>query len=72
MLDSGYHMLQSVMVPVSARSLRLGVRDVSDHRMGSLEIPLPIAPDTATVPNAPQGPVGTQATPAATAPPGKF
>ncbi len=72
MLDSGYHMLQSVMVPVSARSLRLGVRDVSDHRMGSMEIPLPIAPDTATVPNAPQGPVGTQATPAATAPPGKF
>jgi VWFA-related protein len=45
MLESGYHMLQAIQVPTDARSIRLAVRDLSNGQMGSLEIPLPIAPE---------------------------
>jgi hypothetical protein len=42
MLESGYHMMQKIAVPVHARSLRLAVRDVLANHLGSLEIALPL------------------------------
>jgi len=45
MEQSGYHMLQSIFVPVQAHSIRLAVRDASDDHIGSLEIGLPLPPD---------------------------
>jgi VWFA-related protein len=44
MLESGYHIPMAVLIPVDAESIRLGVRDVSDNRFGSIEIPLPLPP----------------------------
>lgn len=46
MLESGYHMLQAIQVPIDARSIRLAVRDLSNGQMGSLEISLPLAVET--------------------------
>lgn len=40
----GYQAVQNVYVPVTAASLRVAVRDGRSSRMGSLEIPLPLAP----------------------------
>jgi|HubBroStandDraft_1064217.scaffolds.fasta_scaffold23109_2 VWFA-related protein len=36
---------QSLVVPVSAKSIRVGVRDRTSDRMGTLEVPLPLAPE---------------------------
>jgi VWFA-related protein len=41
--DEGYHLYQTVAIPVTAASLRLAVRDTSDNRIGSLEVQLPLA-----------------------------
>lgn len=40
-----FRVQQKIDVPVNAVSLRLGVRDLSTDRMGTLEIPLPLAPE---------------------------
>jgi hypothetical protein len=42
-----FRVQQKVDVPVTAASLRLGVRDQSTDRMGTMEIPLPLAPEPA-------------------------
>ena len=39
-----YRVHQSLVVPVSAVSLRVGVRDRMSDRIGTLEVPLPLAP----------------------------
>jgi VWFA-related protein len=39
-----FRVRQKIDVPVTAVSLRLGVRDASTDRMGTMEIPLPLAP----------------------------
>jgi hypothetical protein len=36
-------MVQTIDVPVGAVSLRLGIRDNATHRIGSLEVSLPLA-----------------------------
>ncbi len=65
MLESGYHMLQAIQVPTDARSVRLAVRDLSNGRMGSLEIPLPVAPE----PHATILPAGVSPAPVSAPPP---
>lgn len=40
----GYQAVENVYVPVTATSLRVAVRDGRSSRMGSLEVPLPLAP----------------------------
>jgi VWFA-related protein len=45
MLEGGYHVPMSFLVPVQARSIRLAVRDISSGKLGSLEIALPLAPE---------------------------
>lgn len=40
-----FRVQQKIDVPVNAVSLRLGVRDLSTDRMGTMEIPLPLAPE---------------------------
>jgi hypothetical protein len=39
-----FRVQQKIDVPVNAASLRLGVGDRSTDRMGTMEIPLPLAP----------------------------
>jgi hypothetical protein len=49
-----YRVHQSLLVPVNARSLRVGVRDRLNDRMGTLEMDLPLLPETvskSTVPS---------------------
>src|ERR1035441_10665027 len=41
--SDGYHVVQSIAVPVTAASLRLAVRDTRANRVGSLEVQLPLA-----------------------------
>jgi VWFA-related protein len=41
--SDGYHVVQSVAVPVTASSIRLAVRDIRGNRVGSLEVQLPLA-----------------------------
>jgi VWFA-related protein len=41
--DEGYHLYQTVAIPVTAAAVRVAVRDTTDNRIGSLEIPLPLA-----------------------------
>ena len=41
--DTGYRVIQTVAVPVTAASLRLAVRDALTNRVGSLEVQLPLA-----------------------------
>jgi VWFA-related protein len=41
--DIGYHIVQTVAVPVDTTSLRLAVRDVLANRVGSIEVNLPLA-----------------------------
>lgn len=41
-----YRVHQSLLVPVNARSLRVGVRDRLNDRMGTLEMDLPLLPET--------------------------
>ena len=38
-----YRAMQELVVPVTARSIRVAVRDTSNDRVGALEIPLPLA-----------------------------
>ncbi|HEY6369933.1 MAG TPA: VWA domain-containing protein [Candidatus Sulfotelmatobacter sp.] len=38
-----YRLHQSLIVPVGAKSIRVGVRDRMNDRMGTLEVPLPLA-----------------------------
>ncbi len=39
---------QALIVPVNATSIRVGVRDRANDRMGTLEVPLPLAQKGAT------------------------
>jgi VWFA-related protein len=41
--EEGYHLYQTVTIPVTASSVRLAVRDVAANHIGSLEVPLPLA-----------------------------
>jgi VWFA-related protein len=43
LLSDGYHVVQSIAVPVTAASIRFAVRDVRGNRVGSLEVQLPLA-----------------------------
>jgi hypothetical protein len=43
LLSDGYHVVQSVAVPVTASSIRFAVRDIHGNRVGSLEVQLPLA-----------------------------
>ena len=45
-----FRVRQPIDVPVTAVSLRLGVRDLSTDRMGTMEIPLPLTPETVQAP----------------------
>ena len=47
LLSDGYHVVQSVAVPVTASSIRFAVRDIHGNRTGSLEVQLPLAKTTA-------------------------
>lgn len=38
-----YRLHQSLIVPIGAKSIRIGVRDRINDRMGTLEVPLPLA-----------------------------
>ena len=40
-----FRVQQKIDVPVGTTSLRFGVRDLSTDRMGTMEIPLPLAPE---------------------------
>jgi VWFA-related protein len=40
--QEGYHLYQTVIIPVTAASVRLAVRDIAANRVGSLEVPLPL------------------------------
>jgi len=42
LLSDGYHVVQSVAVPVTASSIRFAVRDIHSNRVGSLEVQLPL------------------------------
>ncbi|HME34135.1 MAG TPA: VWA domain-containing protein [Candidatus Sulfotelmatobacter sp.] len=51
-----YRVHQSLLVPVNAKSLRVGVRDRLNDRMGTLEVQLPLPPESvskATMPPKP-------------------
>jgi VWFA-related protein len=48
--NEGYHLVQSVIIPVTASSVRLAVRDTKDNRIGSLEVQLPLAKTPGTTP----------------------
>lgn len=41
-----FRMRQTLVVPVSAKSLRVGVRDRMNDRMGTLEVPLPLSAES--------------------------
>jgi VWFA-related protein len=41
-----YRLHQSLVVPVNAKSIRVGVRDRMTDRMGTIEVPLPLASET--------------------------
>ena len=40
--EEGYHLYQTVVIPVTAASVRLAVRDTAANRVGSLEVQLPL------------------------------
>jgi hypothetical protein len=44
-----FRVQQPIMVPEGARSMRLGVRDISSDRIGAMEIPLPLAPESTQI-----------------------
>ena len=44
--SDGYHVVQSIAVPVTAASIRFAVRDIRGHHVGSLEVQLPLAKTT--------------------------
>jgi VWFA-related protein len=41
--EEGYHLYQTVTIPVTASSVRLAVRDTAANHIGSLEVQLPLA-----------------------------
>lgn len=41
-----YRIRQSLIVPVGAVSIRIGVRDRASDHLGTVEVPLPLAPET--------------------------
>jgi len=41
--NDGYHVVQSIAVPVTAASVRFAVRDIRGNHVGSLEVQLPLA-----------------------------
>jgi VWFA-related protein len=41
--EEGYHLYQTVTIPVTASSVRLAVRDMAANHIGSLEVQLPLA-----------------------------
>lgn len=41
--SNGYHVVQSIAVPVTAASVRFAVRDLRGNHVGSLEVQLPLA-----------------------------
>jgi VWFA-related protein len=41
--SDGYHVVQSIAVPVTAASVRFAVRDIRGNHVGSLEVQLPLA-----------------------------
>jgi VWFA-related protein len=41
--SNGYHVVQSIAVPVAAASVRFAVRDIRGNHVGSLEVQLPLA-----------------------------
>ena len=43
-----FRMQQTLIVPVTAKSIRVGMRDRANDRMGTLEVPLPLAQKGAT------------------------
>lgn len=51
-----YRALQELVVPVTATSIRVAVRDTSNDRVGALEIPLPLAPEPQVRASAPSAP----------------
>lgn len=48
-----YRIRQSLIVPVSAVSIRIGVRDRASDHLGTLEVPLPLAPESVAQVKAP-------------------
>jgi VWFA-related protein len=44
--SDGYHVVQSIAVPVTTASIRFAVRDIRGNRVGSLEVQLPLAKAT--------------------------
>lgn len=61
-----YRVQQQLDVPLTAASIRVALRDVSTDRIGAMEIPLPLAPETqtqATAPAQPQTPSHSAANP---------
>jgi VWFA-related protein len=59
-----FRVQQTIDVPAGAVSLRLGVRDLSTDRMGTMEIALPLAPEPAESPLAgSQAPVSSSTKP---------
>ena len=52
-----YRAMQELVVPVNAASLRVAVRDTSNDRLGSLEIPLPLVPEAEIEARSPATPV---------------
>jgi hypothetical protein len=55
-----YRVQQQLDVPASARSLRIAVRETTTNRVGTMEIPLPLAAVPATQASAPGGPTNGQ------------
>ena len=43
-----FRVRQTLVVPLSAKSIRVGVRDRMNDRMGTLEVPLPLKPEPLT------------------------
>jgi hypothetical protein len=43
-----FRIRQTLVVPLNAKSIRVGVRDRMSDRMGTLEVPLPLKPEPVT------------------------
>ncbi|MFI5070976.1 MAG: hypothetical protein ACHP8A_08805, partial [Terriglobales bacterium] len=51
-----YRVEQQIEVPLTATSMRIAVRDVTTDRIGTMEVPLPLAPELTSVSNPPASP----------------
>jgi VWFA-related protein len=58
-----FRVQQKIDIPISATSIRLAVRDVSTDRMGTLEIPFPLAPEPTQTPVSVSSPSSSLAKP---------